>query len=1065
MSRVIAWFVYNPVTANLMLLMIFLAGLAALPNIKLEVFPEAEQGLVSVSVEYLGAAPAEVEEGICRRIEEQIQGITGIERVTSVANEGVGVVTAEILTGEDTRSVLDDIKARIDAIDTFPEESERPQVSEVVFRRPVVDIAVAGPVDERTLRELATRARDDLLALPGITVANLVSVRDYEISIEVSESVLRRHHLTFDDVAAAVRRSSLDLPGGSLKTSAGEILLRAKGQAYTGREFERIPVVARPDGTRVLLGDVAQVVDGFEDDDRWTRFDGEPAAIIQVFRVGDQNAPEVARIVEDYIAHSSDWLPESVSLTTWQDDSEYFADRLSMLVRNGGAGLVLVLIVLSLFMRLRLAIWVSMGIPIALFGTFATMPIVGISVNIVSLFAFILVLGILVDNAIVVGENVYVRRETEPDGLRAASLGTAEVSTPVIFAVLTSITAFMPLVFAPGNIGQMFDDVGYVATTCLGFSLVASLLILPARFARAHHEDVDSRWRRIQGRFSGALAYFVDSVYLPRLRRALVQRKLVAAIAVALITLIVGVVAGGWLRFVFFPDVGATNVTALLTMPVGTPVETTALAVQRIEEAAQRTIAEIESLQEGTHGSPVRHRMTSVGEQPSKQRLGSVSAGLRGGGTGSHLGEINLEMVPPTERSVQVDEVARRWRELTGPIPDAVELTFNASRFSAGDPIDIELRGPDVEELRAAAAALRGVLAGYPGVFDITDTFRGGKQEVRLAIRPSAEALGLSLEDLAHQVRQAFYGEEAQRIQRGADDVRVMVRYPRDDRRSLTDLGNLRVRTPEGAEVPFATVAQAEFEQGFAAIRRSDRQRVVSVRADLDTSVASAGEVLAQLQARELPEILSRHPRISYSLEGEQREQRKIFLGMLRGFGMALFVIYALLAIPLRSYTQPLLVMSAIPFGLVGAVLGHVLLGLPLSMMSIFGFVALSGVVVNASLVLIDFVNRRRADGASATEAALDASRARFRPVVLTSLTTFAGLIPIMLERSSQAQFIIPMAVSLGFGVIFSTAVTLLLVPCGYLLLDDLYRPSPKLRAMPANGRVAEPGSARTSTG
>jgi multidrug efflux pump subunit AcrB len=852
-SRIIDWFVHNSVTANLLFVLLVVGGLVALPTIKLEVFPESNQGRVTVSVEYLGAAPQEVEEGICRRIEEQIQGITGIERVTSVASEGMGVVTAEILAGENARSVLDDIKARVDAIDTFPEESERPHVSEVIIRRAVVDVAVSGPVDERTLREIASQVRDDILALPGITVADLVSVRDYEISIEVSEQALRRHRLTFDDVATAVRRSSLDLPGGSLKTSAGEILLRAKGQAYRGAEFERIPVVTRTDGTRVVLSDVATVVDGFEEDDRWTRFDGEPAAIIQVFRVGDQNAPAVAEAVERYIAESAGWLPRGVSLTTWQDDSEYFADRLSMLVRNGSVGLVLVLIALSLFMRLRLAFWVSMGIPVSLFGTFALMPLFGISVNIVSLFAFILVLGILVDNAIVVGENVYVLRETEMNGLRAASKGTAEVATPVIFAVLTSITAFVPVAFAPGTMGQMFDDVGFVATACLGCSLVGSLLILPARFGRIRWEeevdDSSSRWRRLQARFAGALGVFVREVYVPRLRGALRKRRLVAATAMAVLLLMAGFVGGGWMRFVFFPDVGSTNVTALLTMPVGTPVEATGRAMERVEEAIKQVIAEIESPADGSGEIVVRHRMLSVGEQPSKQRLASISGSGRRGGAGSHLAEINVELVPPTERVTRIDDVAHRWRARTGAIPDAVELVFNASRFDAGDPIDIELRGPDVEELRAVAAELRAALALYPGVFDITDTFRGGKQEVRLAIRPSAETLGLTLDDLAHQVRQAFYGEEAQRIQRGADDVKVMVRYPPDERRSLSDLGNLRVRTPEGAEVPFATVAHAELGQGFSNIRRTDRQRVVAVRADLDTTASSAGEVLGRLQS------------------------------------------------------------------------------------------------------------------------------------------------------------------------------------------------------------------------
>jgi multidrug efflux pump subunit AcrB len=721
----------------------------------------------------------------------------------------------------------------------------------------------------------------------------------------------------------------------------------------------------------------------------------------------------------------------------------------------------MVVAVLAVFMRLRLAFWVALGVPISVGGALFLMPVFDMSINIVSLFSFILVLGILVDDGIVVGENVHAFRERGAGPAEAAVAGAAEVARPVVFAVLTSVAAFAALIFIPGNMGQIFATLPVVVISCFCFSLLASLVILPSHLAhaaggQAHTEPGASGsrgWARLQERFSQWLQGWIRNRYLPALEWALGQRYLVIAIAITLLLWTFAVVASGRLHFTFFPEVEAETITSRITMPVGTPVAETAAAVARIEAAAERLRVELE---DGPDAERVfRHVLAAVGEQPYLKRQfsgGTGSPGLRFGG--AHLGEISIELTPAEARVIRAKEVADRWRDLAGPEPDAIELVFSSARFSAGHAIDIELRGSEVEALRIAADEVKRRLAERPGVYDISDSFRGGKQEIRLEILPSAEVLGLTLEDLALQVRQAFYGHEVQRIQRGRDDVRVMVRYPDAERHSLENLWNLRIRTPRGDEVPFSNVARATPDRGYATINRADRQRVVSVTASVDIEVANANQILAEFQASDLPEILRSVEGVTYRLEGEQREQRDVLGGIARAFALALASIYVLLAVPLRSYLQPLLIMSAIPFGLVGAVGGHLLLGFQISMLSLFGMVALSGVVVNSSLVYVDFINRQREAGVPLARAVQEAAGARFRPVVLTSLTTFAGLSPLMLERSAQAQFVIPMAVALAFGIVFATLITLVLVPCGYVVLEQDLK---KLSAR-ALGRVRVPG-------
>ena len=1041
---IVAWFASNPVAANLLMVLILAAGLVSLPGIRQEVFPEFSANVVTASVVYPGAAPEEVEESICVRIEEEVYAIEGVKRILSTAAEGAGAVSIEVASGYDVRRVLDDVKAAVDGIDTFPEEAERPVVSEVTLRKQVLYVAIAGDAPERVLHRLGEEVRDDLAALEDVGQAELYGVRPYEVSIEVGEADLQRNGLSFQQVADAVRRSALDVPGGGIKTQSGEVLLRARGRAYRGEEFERLAVLTRADGTRVELGQVARVVDGYADSSRIVRFDGKPAVLVAVFRTGEQSALGVGSAVKRYVAEAGQRLPEGVELTIWRDDSRFLRERLDTLLSNARSGLILVFLVLALFLRLRLAFWVTLGIPISFLGTLAVMPLLGASINMLSLFAFILVLGIVVDDAIVVGESVYNKQSEGLTGLRGSIQGAREVAVPVTFAVLTTVVAFLPMLGLEGLTGRIWRIIPAVVIPALLFSLIESKLILPAHLAHGGAEPSGPRrawlglWDRVQRRFADGLVWVARSVYRPSLELLLRWRWTTAAGALAIFLLTVGLVVGGHVKLTFFPPVEGDNVVALLTMPRGTPVDVTARAVARIEAAALELSAELDGASPQGEPEVVRHMLTSVGEQPylTEQSRNGGRTGERF--EGEHLGEVNLQLSSSEVRDVTAAEIARRWRERVGGVPDAVELVFTSSLFSAGKPIDLQLSGRDIDTLTAAARALQARLADYPGVYDIADSFRAGKAELTLRIRPGAESLGLTLSDLGRQVRAAFWGEEAQRIQRGRDEVKVMVRFPADERRSLADLEAMRIRTPGGAEVPFREVAEVVPGRGFASIARTDRERTVHVTAEVDSAVANANEILDDVTANVLPDLLAEHRGVSWAFAGERKEQSETLSSLARGFALAILGIYALMAIPFKSYLQPLVVMTAVPFGLVGAVLGHVLVGIEVSILSMIGAVALAGVVVNDSLVMVDFINREREAGHSLAGAVRAAGVQRFRPILLTSLTTFAGLLPMLLERSVQAAFLIPMAVSLAFGVLFSTAISLVIVPCGTVMLEDV---------------------------
>jgi multidrug efflux pump subunit AcrB len=1039
MHRIIHWFVHNPVAANLLMGILVAAGLMSLPNIHQEEFPNIEVDAIQISVPYLGAAPAEVETAVCVRIEEAILGTEGIDSIQSNAYEGSCSVIVELVSGADKGRILNDIKGKVDAIDAFPKETEKPVTAEITIMATVLQLAISGDADERTLRVLGQQLRDDIAGLPGVSQAELLFARPYEISIEVSEQTLRRYGMTLLQVGKAIQKGSKDIPGGSLRTESGEILLRTKGQAYRGAEFESLVVLTRNDGTVVTLGEIANVIDGFKDTDLLARFDGVPAVVIKVSRVGDEDILAIAERVKKYVAETRGRVPEGISLTVWQDESQDLVDRLDALVKNARSGLLLVLLVLTLFLRFRLAVWVAAGIPVALLGTVTLFPLFDVSISTVSVMAFILVLGILVDDAIVIGERVYAHEQQGKSQIKAAIEGAQEVSVPVIFGVFTSMATFIPIMNIPGSMGSFFSVMGLVVILALFFSIIESQLILPAHLAHRKPESqagtnaLINRWLGLQERISAGMETLASHYYFPAVNTALKWRYLTLAIALAILLCTAAMLISGRVVFQFFPSVEGNRLYASLTMPEGTPVEATVLAAKRMETAALQLGEELDV--ESPPNSPprIKHIMSLIGSSIPKGSVSFTGAGQ------SNIAEVGIELdLPADYDGVPTGEFANRWRDLTGSIPDAVELSFTAEAFGIGDAIDIELKGSDFEQLRSAAAQLRETLMAYSGVRDITDTFRAGKQEVKLELLPEARTLGLTVEDLGQQVRRAFYGYEAQRIQRGKDDIRVMVRYPENERRSLGDLEGMRVRTSEGIEVPFSSVAKHTLGRGYTTIKRVDGQRVVRVIADVDRGITTPEAVLKRVLGEDLPAILARHPSVAYNLAGEAEERADSLGGLITYATLALFVIYALLAIPLQSYLQPLVIMSVIPFGMVGAILGHYLLGFDLVFFSLLGIVALSGVVVNSSLVLVDYINRQRKSGQPLYWAVSHAGRVRFRPIVLTSITTFVGLTPMMALSTMSTIMFVPMATSLAFGVLVGTLITLFLVPCLYLILEDI---------------------------
>ncbi len=1037
MNGIINWFANNHVAANLLMLIIAVAGIASALSIKQEVFPELTMDIITVQVPYLGATPAEVEEAVCVRVEEQIHGVDGIKKISSTASEGMGMIMVELNRGVDVRKALDDIKAEVDRIVTFPAETEKPIISQMERKNQAIDVVIYGDATEATLKILAEKVRDDLLALPDITYATIGGTRPYEISIEVSEENLQAYGLTLAQITQAVKASSLDLPGGSVKTEVGEVLVRTKGQLYTGEEFGQIVVISSTDGSQVTLDRIATIHDSFQDVESASFLDRKPAAMVSVYRTGNQGVLTVTSVAKEYVETMKSQMPPGVKMATWHDRSKVYRGRMNLLSKNGIIGLLLVFMTLSLSLEFRLALWVTLGLMVSFLGAFWILPFFGVSLNMISMFAFIVSLGLVVDDAIVVGENVFAHREMGRSRLKAAKLGTLEVGGPVTFAVLTTIVAFLPLAFVDGTMGKFMFNIPVVVIAILVFSLVESLLILPAHLSTIKYKEVDPNrkpnpYTRMKTKFDEGVQTLLHKYYAPTLKYALAHRGLVVGIGLSTMIVTIGWFASGNIKFTFMPKVEADNLIAALTLPQGSTMDDALKAVEQLEASLVQTIEEFSEGRPEDADPIIKHVSTSVGAQPRTNERSQVSTS-----GGAHLIEVNAELLAAELRNIPSPAMANRWRELCGPITGAVALSFTANLFHGGQPVYVQLSSPDSEGLLAAGRRLKNELANYPGVQDITDTFREGKVEMKLSLKPEARTLGITLADLARQVRAGFYGDEAMRIQRGRDEVKVMIRYPEDERKSLGNIESMRIRTPNGDQVPFGRVAQVEIGRGFASIERSDRKRVVGVTADVDESISNADEINQDLRENILPRLLADYPGLHFSMEGQQKEQAESIGSLMRGFLMAMFLVYTLLAVMFKSYMQPILVMTAIPFGIVGAIWGHILMGLNLSLLSMFGLVALTGVVVNDSLIMIDFINRSRREGQNIQEALINSGLRRFRPIMLTSITTFAGLMPLILEKSLQAKFLVPMATSLGFGVMFATFITLLLVPVSYSLLEQ----------------------------
>jgi multidrug efflux pump subunit AcrB len=1037
----IAWFAKNGVAANLLMGIILVSGFLSIRGLKMELFPDFDLDLVTVSVIYPGAAPLEVEEGICKQIEEKIWDLSGIKEINSFARENLGIVSIQVDSGKDAKVLADEIKVRVDSISTFPEEAEKPIVEVATQKRRVLALAIHGDCDEKSLRKLADKTLDELTNIPGITQVEIMGIRKPEIGIEISEQALREYGLSFDGVAGALRKASVDVPGGVARTSSGETLLRSVGKARKGKEFDQIELISSPNGSSLKLGEVATVKDSFEDKTLYTNFSGQSAVTLRVFRVGKQSPLDISEKVNAYVKEALPALPEGVGMTIWQDSSYYLQGRLQMMIRNACQGLILVFLVLSLFLRPSLAVWVAIGLPISFMGAFASMGVMGASINLVSLFAFIVVLGILVDDAIVVGESVYTLGSKGQKPLSAAIEGTHLVAVPVTFAILTSMVAFVPMLFLPGWLGKLMKDIPLVVIPALFFSLIESKFILPYHLSLCRFDKKPGNWlAKLQGKISTGLENFIVNSYQPFLGVCLRNRYLTISAFFGIFAITIGLIVGGHVPSIRgIPPVPSDYITVKVTMQDGVPAISTEKALAEIERARQTVI---EFLDKEGEPNPFKHAMITMGAQPFAGGPKSSSNIV----SGSNMGEISVELIKSEDRTRSAPEISALWRKRIGPLPGIKQLYFgDVAAGGTRTAIDIEIAGQDLNSMTEASKEIKDRLSTYDGLFDISDTYAGGKRELKLKLKPEGLSLGLTQADLGRQVRQAYYGEEIQRIQRDRDEVKVMLRYPLEDRKTLTALNSLRIRTPQGIEAPLEEIASFELGQGSPTVKRANRARIVNVQSSADKVVADIPSIEKDLETKIIPKLKEKFPKLRFSFVGERKEQGESDSGLAQAGGIALFVIYALLAIPFRSYVQPFLIMSVIPFGLIGAVFGHYLFGMPLSQLSHFGLVALTGVVINDSLVMVHYVNKRAKD-TPVLEAAKLAGTARFRAILLTSLTTFVGLLPILFERSLQAQFLKPMAIAIGFGVLFATFITLLLVPCLYLILNDATVLSGKLR-------------------
>jgi len=1005
----------HSVAANLLMAVFLVGGLIMLSRIKKEVFPDFDLDIINISVPYPGASPEEVERGVVLAIEEAVQGLEGVNKVSASAREGVGTVTVEIIEGENIQRLAQDIKNEVDRITSFPEEAEDPRVVIAQRRRYVVSLALYGDQSEWILREVAEDIRDRLIQDPDITQADFEGVRNYEISIEIPLATLRSYNLTIDDVAQRIRRTSVELPGGAVKSESGDILVRVKERRDYGPEFGKIPIITANDGTLVRLEDIASIKDGFEETDNFATYNGKPAVMIQVYRVGEQTPISVSDAVRRQVEDINQILPPGLALEARNDLSDIYRQRMDLMLRNGYLGLALVFILLAVFLEARLAFWVSLGIPISILGSFIFLPFMNVSINLITMFAFIITLGIVVDDAIVVGENVYSYRQSGLGWFDAAVRGAREIAMPVTFSVLTNMVAFMPMMFIPGFMGKIFKYIPLVVIAVFSVSLIESLLILPAHIGHRKRTDPSGLlgWLMAkQASFSGSFSRFIQTKFGPFLDLALRYRYLTLSIGLAVLVLTVAYVKSGRMGFELFPKVESDYAKATAQLPFGTAVQKTERVQQIIVAAAQQVVRE-------------------NGGDKLVQGIFSV---INGNST-----ETRVYLTPPDVRPMSTTKLNDLWRERVGALTGLEFLKFesDAGGPGSGAAISVELSHRQINILERASAELAEALAFFPNVSDIDDGFAPGKQQIDFQIKPEGRSLGLRSQEVARQVRNAYYGAEVLRQQRGRNEIKVIVRLPKAERALEYNLEQMILRTPAGREIPLKEAVSLKRGRAYTTIDRRNGRRIVTVSADVKPR-SQTDQVLQSLTADTLPALQQKYPGLTYSFEGRQADRRESMHSMMIGLLLALIVIYAMLAVPFNSFVQPIIIMMSIPFGIVGAVLGHLIMGYSLSVMSTFGVVALSGVVINDALVLIDFANRKRLAGMNEHDAIHSAGIHRFRPIMLTTLTTFGGLTPMIFETSRQARFLIPMAISLGFGILFATLITLLLVPSLYLIVEDL---------------------------
>ena len=1026
MNGPIRWFIDNPIAANLLMILLVLGGLLAIPALNKQFFPEIEINSVSVSMVYPGASPREVEEQICARIEEAVHDLRGVKEIRSVAQQGVGTVLIEAEQGYDTSKLTADVKTRVDAINTFPGDAERPIVVENAYRHLMAVVNIAGDLSERELKVLGERLRDDLSAEPYVSVVELRDPRPYEVSVEVAEANLRRYGLTFDGVVAAIRGASLNLPAGAIKAESGDIRLQTRGQAYGRNDFEAIPLITRSDGVTVTLGDVAVVRDGFADIDIETRFNGKRSHALDVYVTSDPQTLRTSEVVHQWIEKTQPTMPEGVTLTMWRDSSVPFVERVDTLLKNGVGGLGLVFLVLLLFLRPKLAMWVCVGIGVAFMGAFFLLQYTNTSLNMISLFAFLLILGIVVDDAIIVGESIHTYQTNGHPGSDGAFIGAKAVLKPVMYAVISTMIFFVPMLFMPGDMASAATAIPVVVILALAFSLIESLWILPPHLAYMKpaappRSAILKTLETVRLKFADGLVRIADDYYQPMLKGALKHNVLVLGFFLVALLMTLAIYAGGWLRSGFFPQVNSDYVQVQIALPDGGPFRRSLEVMDQVEQAA---IA-------------MKSDYNQRPEFADELAIGNISASARE----NQVRVIVETLSDKVDTKALSTELENSWGDLG--LVESLQVDYTINHL--GKPITLVLTSTSVSDLQSVAAELRAILETYEGVYNITDSLEAPRDEIVLDLKPQAENLSVTLFDLARQVREAFYGAEAQRIPRVKEDVKVMVRYPENERLSVDDLDELRIRLPNGSQVPFDTVADVAIEPGYQKIERLDRERTLVVSADVVAGTSSPRAVVDTIIKDYLPVWQQSYPSVGLALDGELEEEGEFLRAMLTYMGLALLIIYGLMAIPFRSYWQPFLILTAVPFGVMGAILGHLILDWQVSMFSILGVIACAGVVVNDNLVLIDRVNNLRDEGGmNLYDALVNGARDRFRPIILTSLTTFIGLLPIMSETSVQAQFLIPMVTSLAFGVLFATGVTLVLVPCLYLFgeqVGSLLRP------------------------